>query len=328
MKTSRIILNAAIVVALGTQFPIEALAQAAAPAPAPAKPVAAKAVAVQRTFATPEEAVTALVSAVRAKDINALLAIVGPQSSSWLFTGDNVADANDWAKFAAAYEKKHDLRKEGDAKRILEVGDDAWPFPAPLVMKGKAWSFDANAGRDEIVNRRVGRNELDAIQTLLAIVDAQREYAAKDVDGNGYADYAKRFRSTPGKKDGLYWADDSGKAPSPLGPLVAIAAKEGYGKQPKADSSAQAPYHGYHYKILTSQGKDAKGGAYDYLVGDKLIGGFAVVAWPANYRISGVTTFLVNHDGVVFEKDLGAQTASMASAMTRFNPDATWRKAE
>jgi hypothetical protein len=195
-------------------------------------------------------------------------------------------------------------------------------------MKGKTWAFDANAGRDEIVNRRVGRNELDAIQTMLAIVDAQREYAAKDADGNGYADYAKRFRSTPGKKDGLYWPDESGKSPSPLGPLVATAAKEGYGKQPKAEPAAQQPFHGYHYKIMTSQGKDAKGGAYDYLVGDKLLGGFAVVAWPANYRVSGVTTLIVNHDGVVFEKDLGPQTASVASAMTRFNPDATWRKAE
>jgi hypothetical protein len=172
----------------------------------------------------------------------------------------------------------------------------------------------------------VGRNELDTIQTLLAIVDAQREYAASDADGNGFADYARRFRSTAGKKDGLFWPEEAGKAPSPLGPLVAVAATEGYGKA--AANPQRAPFHGYYYRILSSQGKDAPGGAYEYLVGDKLLGGFAVVAWPASYRASGVTTFVVNHEGVVYEKDLGPQTAAIAAAMTRFNPDATWRKAE
>src|SRR5262249_53980033 len=152
-----------------------------------------------------------------------------------------------------------------------------------------------------------------------------REYAQTDADGNGFADYARRFRSSPGKKDGLYWPDEPGKPQSPLGPLVATAAKEGYGKQPPKDEGPQA-YHGYRYRILTAQGKDAPGGAYDYLVGDKLLGGFAIVGWPATYRSSGVMTFIVSHDGVVYEKDLGAQTASIAGTMTRFNPDKTWGK--
>jgi hypothetical protein len=326
MNTSRILLRAAVAAALALAPVTAAFAQATAPAPAAAKPAAAKPATAQRTFASPDEAAAALFEAVKANNVDRLLAVVGPQSKSWLFTGDKVADANDWGKFAAAYEKKHVIRKESDAKAVLDVGDDAWPFPAPIVMKGKTWAFDADAGRDEITNRRVGRNELDTIQTLLAVVDAQREYAAKDLDGNGYADYAKRFRSTPGKKDGLYWPDESGKAPSPLGALFAAATKEGYGKQPPSDKPAA--YHGYYFKLLTSQGKDAPGGAYDYMVGDKLLGGFGVVAYPANYRASGVVTFVVNHDGVVFEKDLGPQTSSMASAMTRFNPDKTWRKAE
>jgi hypothetical protein len=199
------------------------------------------------------------------------------------------------------------------------------------VKHGDKWTFDANAGREELVNRRVGRNELDAMQTILAIVDAEREYAASDADGNGFADYARKFRSSPGKKDGLFWPTAEGAPPSPLGPLVAVAAKEGYGKGAKeADrtTGTPQPYRGYYYRILTAQGKNAPGGAYDYMVGNKLLGGFAVVAYPATYRVSGVTTFLVNHEGVVYEKDLGAQTASIAGNMTLFNPDSTWRKSQ
>jgi hypothetical protein len=238
-----------------------------------------------------------------------------------------VADANDWTKFVAAYDAKKSFEMKGEGRAILQVGADDWPFPAPIVKHGKAWAFDANAGREEILNRRVGRNELDTVQTLLAVVDAQREYAATDADGNGYADYAKRFRSSPGKKDGLYWDASAGQAESPLGPLVAVAATEGYGKQAKKDAGPAA-YHGYHYRILRSQGSHANGGTYDYMVGDKLLGGFAVVAWPANYGSSGVMTFLVNHEGVVYEKDLGPRTAALAASMTRFDPDTTWRKSQ
>ena len=321
MKSRNPILRALVAAALLAALPTAAIAQA------PATPTAAKHAATQRSFATPDEASAALADAVRAKSASALLAVVGPASRSWLFTGDKVADTNDWNRFLAAYDQKHVLEAQGDAKAILDVGDDAWPFPAPIVKRGSKWMFDAEAGREEIVNRRVGRNELDTIQTMLAIVDAQREYAEHDADGNGFADYAKRFRSTPGKKDGLYWPQEPGDGgESPLGPLVANATSEGYGEQVK--SSKPEAYHGYRYKILTAQGKNAQGGDYDYMVGDKLLGGFAVVAWPANYRSSGVTTFLVNHDGVVYEKDLGPQTASIASHMSRFDPDATWRKVE
>jgi hypothetical protein len=326
MNITKHILVAAVAGALAALPAPDAWSQTAAPAAKPAAAKPAAPAAKQRTFATPEEAATALADSLRAKDKDALLAVVGPGSASWLFSGDGVADANDWARFLAGYEAKKTLRKDGDAKVVLEVGPDDWPFPAPIVKSGATWAFDTNAGREEIVNRRVGRNELDTIQTLLAVVDAQREYAAADADGNGFTDYARRFRSSPGKKDGLYWPDESGKSPSPLGPLVAVAAKEGYGKQQPKEGEPVA-YHGYYYRILTAQGKNANGGAYDYLVKDKLIGGFAVVAWPANYGNSGVASFLVNHDGVVYEKDLGAQTAAVASAMKTFNPDATWKKA-
>ena len=318
MRLHQHILQAVIAGALAATFPFASIAQAAA------SPPAQKSAVTQKTFASPDEAANALIEAVRAKDANALLAVVGPGSGAWLFSGDPVADRNDWSRFLAAYDEKHAIDME-DGRAMLDVGNDAWPFPAPIVKRGARWAFDANAGKQEIVNRRVGRNELDAMQTLLAIVDAEREYAATDADGNGYADYAKRFASSPGKKDGLFWATEANEPPSPLGPMVAVAAREGY---TRAKNAERTPYHGYYYKILTSQGKDAPGGAYDYMVGDKLLGGFAIVAWPANYRSSGVTTFLVNHDGVVYEKDLGPQTASIAAAMTRFNPDATWRKAQ
>jgi hypothetical protein len=327
MKIPKHLITAALAGALAAAFAMEIPAQTpSSPAAAKAAAPAAKAATAQRTYATPDEAAKALADAVRAKDVNALLAVVGPDSKSWLFTGDKVADANDWAKFLGAYDEKKTLERKDDAKVVLDVGKDDWPFPAPIVKRGERWSFDTNAGREEIVSRRVGRNELDTIQSLLAIVDAQREYAASDADGNGYADYARRFRSSPGKKDGLYWPDEAGGKLSPLGPLVATASLEGYGKQ--ANSGEKQPYHGYHYRLLTSQGKDAPGGAYDYLLGDKLLGGFGVVAYPSSYGASGVMTFVVNHEGVVYEKDLGAQTAALGTSMAKFNPDATWRKVQ
>ena len=303
-----------------------AVAGGLAYAQAATAPPAAKSAAKQSSFASSEAAAAALADAVRGKDVQKLLAVVGPGSGDWLFSGDQVQDANDWKKFLAAYDEKHSFDDKG-TRAVLQVGKDDWPFPAPLVKKDGKWLFDANAGREEILNRRIGQNELDTMQTLLAVVDAQREYAASDPDGNGFADYARRFVSTPGKKDGLYWATEGGKPESPLGPLVAVAASEGYG-QKGAKAQTQQAFHGYYYKLLTSQGKNAAGGAYDYMVGDKLLGGFAIVAWPARYRVSGVTTFIVNHDGVVYEKDLGANGASVASAMSRYNPDPSWRKAQ
>ena len=322
MKIARTLL-ASTLAAMLVSAAVEARAQSpAAPAankPAPAKPAAAK----QKTFGSPKEAAAALAAAVRAANVDELLAVVGPDARPWIFSGDNVADRADWKRFLDAYDQKNALQTSGD-KAVLEVGNDAWPFPAPLVKKGDQWSFDTNAGREEVLNRRVGRNELNAIQTLLAVVDAQREYAAADPDRNGFADYARRFNSTPGKKDGLYWPTKPGESESPLGPLVAVAARDGYGKS----ADKPAPFHGYHYRLLTSQGKNAPGGAYDYVVGGKLLGGFGIVAYPATYGVSGVMTFVVNHDGVVQEKDLGPQTASVAGAMTRFDPDKTWRKAQ
>lgn len=305
-----------------TALPLATTALAQAPA---AKPKA-QATAAQSTYASPEAAAKALADAVRAQDANALLAVVGPGSKSWLFSGDPVADREGWAKFLAGYDKKNSIAKDGDAKATLLVGEDDWPFPAPLVQKAGKWTFDAEAGREEIINRRVGRNELDTIQTLLAVVDAQRLFASKDPDGNGVADYAARFISMPGKKDGLYWATKEGEAQSPLGPLIGEAASQGYA--PKTQPAKAQPYRGYYYRMMTRQGKDAPGGAYDYKVKDKLFGGFAVVAYPSNYGVSGVKTFIVNHDGVVYEKDLGAATPTTAAAMTQYNPDKTWQKAE
>ena len=279
--------------------------------------------AVQRSFATPEEAAKALAEAVRAGNVAGMLEVIGPKSKNWLFTGDKVSDAEEWKNFLAAYDRKNAVTREGDAKAVLVIGDD-WPFPAPLAKKGDKWAFDADAGREEVMNRRVGRNELDTIQTMLAIVDAQREYAAKDADGNGFTDYAARFWSSPGKKDGLYWPAKAGEPQSPMGPLAARAVREGYGGQAKP--AKPVPYNGYYYRILTRQGKDAPGGAYDYLVKGKLFGGFAVVAHPASYGNSGVKTFIVNHDGVVHEKDLGANSAAEAGRMKSYNPDKTWAK--
>jgi len=251
---------------------------------------------------------------------------VGPESKSWIFTGDTVQDRADWKTFLAAYDKKNAIAREGDSKAILELGDGNWPFPAPLVKKGGQWAFDAAAGREEVTNRRVGTNELGAIQTLLAIVDAQREYASSDPDKNGIANYAAKFISTPGKKDGLYWEAKGTEAESPLGPLVGAASAQGYGA--KKGSSKPQPYYGYYYRIVSTQGKDAPGGALDYRVKGHLFGGFAVVAYPSSYGVSGVKTFIVNHAGTVYEKDLGASTASVAAAMNSYNPDKTWKKAE
>lgn len=274
----------------------------------------------QKFFATPEAAAQALADAVRARDPQALLAVVGPASRDWLLSGDRVADRNDWAKFLAAYDRKSAIRRDGDTKAVLVVGDD-WPFPAPLRKWGDRWAFDAAAGREEIINRRIGHNELDTVQTLLAIVDAQREYAAADPDHSGFEDYARRFISSDGKKDGLYWPTPPGARSSPLGPLVGDATREGYRAK-----GGPRPYHGYYYRMLMAQGQDANGGAYDYLVNGQLIGGFAVVAYPAKYGVSGVMTFVVNHDGVVYEKDLGKTTVTAAAKMARFNPDKTWKK--
>lgn len=292
--------------------------------PAAPVPQAATKATKQTTYPTAAEAAAALANAVRAQDPKAVLTVVGPRSESWIFSGDPVSDRADWKRFLELYDAKHAFVMDGDAKATLTVGDDQWPFPAPLVKNGDRWQFDSEAGRDEVLNRRIGHNELDTIQTLLAIVDAQREYAASDSDHDGLHDYAQRFRSSPGRKDGLYWATQEGEPQSPLGPLVAAAAAKGYAVSGKGPN----PYHGYLFRIITAQGPAAPGGAYDYLVRGKLIGGFAVIAWPAKYDNSGIMTFIVNHDGVVYQKDLGDATAARAAKITRFDPDKTWTRAQ
>ena len=297
----------------------QAAEKQAASASAPAK--AQK----QPTFATPEEGVAELVQAVRAGSASRLLELMGAGSKSWLSSGDAVADRAEWKRFLDAYDKKNSIETEGSDKAILHAGEGDWTFPAPLVKQGDRWVFDGAAGREEVLNRRVGRNELDTIQTLLAIGDAQREYAAEAADGKGLIAYASRFRSSPGKKDGLYWPTKAGDPPSPLGPLVAQAVTEGYGSTAKK-AEARAAYHGYHYRLLTAQGKHAPGGAFDYMVNGKLFGGFAVVAWPVSYGNSGVQTFMVNHDGVVYAKDLGPGSAAEAAKMKRFDPGPGWTR--
>ena len=289
-------------------------------------PVSLAATAQQRSFGSAEEAVQAAVVATKNNDEKDLTAIFGPGSQELLSSGDAVADKQRRSDFLKAYEEKNRLASEGD-KMVLSVGKDNWPFPIPLVMqKSGAWVFDTAKGKEEIVNRRIGENELSAIKVALAYVDAQREYAMKDYDGDGLLEYAQKFRSDPGQKNGLYWEAKPGEEHSPLGPLAAQAVKEGYGQNKASDKPW--PFHGYFYRILTAQGKNASGGAYSYLVKGSMIGGFALVAYPAEYRNSGVMTFIVNHDGKVFQKDLGKNTASLAQSMKEYNPDKTWSEVQ
>ena len=283
--------------------------------------VALGAVAVkQETFSSPEEGVKALMEATKKSDTKAMLAILGPEAKSLIESGDQVSDRAAFERFVKSYEEANKLVKSGDTQAILEVGKDEWPFPIPLVKEANGWRFDTHEGKEEIINRRIGRNELDAIQVVLAVVDAEREYYQRDPDGDKLLQYAQKFISTKGKRDGLFWETKPGEERSPLGPLVARARGEGY----KGADGKPVAYHGYYYKLLTGQGKDAPGGAYDYRVRGKMMGGFGVVAYPAQYGSSGIMTFIVNHDGAVYQKDLGKNTPSIAQSMTKFNPDKTW----
>jgi len=282
--------------------------------------VSISATAQQRSFSSAEEAVKAAVAAARSDNDKELLAIFGAQAKDALFSGDAVADKQRRAEFLAAYDEQNRLASEGK-NTVLIVGKQDWPFPIPLVRKGQGWVFDTEQGKEEILNRRIGENELFTIQALLAVVDAQREYALKDRDKDSLLEYAQKFVSDPGKKNGLYWETKAGEAQSPLGPIMSEARREGYQGKP---STQPGPYHGYYYRILTAQGKNASGGAYSYLVKGQMIGGFAIVAYPAQYGNSGVMTFIVNHDGKVFQKNLGSNTASTAKNMKEYNPDKTW----
>jgi hypothetical protein len=332
------------IAALALQSSVPANAQAPAPAkpeaPAPAKPEAPaptktegpaakppapKPVVVQpKRFTSPEEATQAFVAALRAGDTKALLGILGSEGRTLVTSGDPVGDRRGRERFVDAYDAGHKLVANGDTV-TLQVGADDWPLPIPLVKQGERWRFDARQGRAEIIARRIGRNELYAMQTCLAIVDAQREYYAADHNNDGVLEYARQFGSAPGKRDGLYWPTQPGEPLSPLGDLVVRARAEGYRR---GEGGGPTPFYGYLYRILTSQGPAAPGGEYDYVVRGHMIAGFALVAFPAQYGVSGVMTFIVNHDGVVYQKDLGPSTRSIAFAMRTFNPDGTWAKAE
>jgi hypothetical protein len=276
----------------------------------------------QKTFSSPEEAVKSLVAAVRSNDIREMLAILGPGSRELISSGDDVADRAGREKFLKAYDQMNTLQQESADKMVLSIGADNWPLPIPIVKKGTTWVFDIREGKQEILNRRIGRNELHIMDVLHAYADAQHEYATKDCRGDGKVEFAQRLISTEGKRDGLYWEAKEGEEESPLGPLVARAAKEGYAN---ADLS---PFHGYYFKILKGQGKHVDGGAYNYVVKGKMILGFALVAYPAEYGNSGVMTFILNQEGIIYQKDLGKDTKRRAGAMKIFDPDKSWTKVE
>ena len=284
--------------------------------------VAAPAANAQQTYKTPDAAVDALIAAAKADDQKAALVVFGKDGEDIISSGDKVSDEDIRKRFVAAYDAKHQIVMKGDDKAILVIGEKDYPFAVPLVKKAGLWSFDTEGGRREVLQRRVGHNEISAIQTSLAYVDAQEEYAGKD-RGDGVGTYAQRFVSNDGKKDGLYWPTAAGEEESPLGELFAEATKQGY-----HSGEGRTPYHGYYFKILTKQGPAVTGGALDYVVKGRMMGGFGLVAYPAQYRNSGVMTFIVNQDGTVYQKDLGYDTPVVADEMTAYNPDKTWTKAD
>jgi hypothetical protein len=276
-----------------------------------------------KTFASPEAAVAALASAVRTTNRAELHAIFGPAVEE-IVNPDAVQAANEFGAFAAALGETNRLVSESETRRVLELGTEHWPFPVPIVKKAGQWYFDTEDGKDELLSRRIGRNELATLQVARACVEAQREYASRDRDGDEVLEYAQKMISTPGAKDGLFWSPDLDGEISPLGPLAAEAAAEGYTKGKKNTDAGPQPFHGYLFKLLTRQGSQVPGGKYDYVINGNMIGGFALVAWPAEYGESGIMTFVVNQQGRVYQKNLGRDTAKTAEAMKEYNPDKTW----
>ena len=273
------------------------------------------------TYASPEDAAQALATAAGAKDREAVRALFGLATDE-LVAADPVQAANDLEKFVEAFQAKHQLTPQSDTVVVLEIGQHDWPFPIPLVKQDGRWYFDTNAGKQELLNRRIGRDELATLETVRAYVDAQREYASRDRNGDEVLQYAQKFASTPGQKDGLYWSPDLDGEISPLGPLVAEARGEGYRRKGKDEP---VPYHGYLFKILTRQGRYAPGGRYDYIINGNMIAGFALVAWPAQHGESGVMTFIVNQQGRVYQKNLGPKTGTLAAAMKEYDLDSSWQ---
>jgi hypothetical protein len=272
----------------------------------------------QKTFSSAEEASNAMVKAAQSNDEAALLSILGADGKQIVSSGDETEDNQSRANFVQKYQEMHRLVKEPDGTTVLYIGAENWPTPIPLVNKGQAWYFDTEAGKKEILFRRIGRNEISSLRVCQELVAAQKEYSAA-----GNNEYAQKIFSDKDQHNGLYWKAANGEPPSPVGPLVALAAAKDHTNEQEA-----TPYRGYYYRLLTRQGKDASGGAKSYVVDGKMTGGFAFVAYPAEYRSSGVMTFMVGQDGVVYQKDLGKKTETLVTAMTEYNPDASWQKAE
>jgi hypothetical protein len=274
----------------------------------------------QKTFPSAEDASNALVMAIQSNDEKATLEILGPDGKNIVSSGDDVEDANSRSNFVQKYQEMHRLAKDPDGSTILYIGAKNWPTPIPLMNKGSAWYFDTEAGKKEILYRRIGRNEMSAIRVAQELVAAQKEYYAAQ-----HNEYAQKIFSSEGQHDGLYWKAAGGESPSPIGPLVAAAVAEGY---TKGQDVAPTPYRGYYYRILTRQGKNGAGGAKSYIVNGKMTDGFAFMAYPAEYRSSGVMTFIIGEDGVIYEKDLGKKTEAAARTMKEYNPNSSWRKTE
>ena len=275
-------------------------------------------------FDSLQKAIKALAGAVKKDDVQAIISIFGPEGKDIFLSGDPVADQSDRIRFLEVFEEGHVLEGKGPGKAILVLGNEGWPFPIPLVKQGNQWHFDVSAGKQEILDRRIGQNELNVINVMTTYVDAQNEYAAKDLDGDGVRAFAARLKSDPGEKNGLYWPAKEGEAMSPMGPLVAEAVRRGYVRK----DGKKSPYHGYYYGSILGQGDHAYGGAYDYQTHGKMILGYALLAYPAKYGVSGIMTFMVNQQGVLYEKDLGQDTESLAAAITKFDPDKSWAETD
>ncbi len=288
-----------------------------------ASPAMAAAAMQEKTFATPAAAIDALIAANRTNRIRELIAILGPKGAKLIHSGDPIADKRGRDRFVAAYDEAHKLELDGQDKAILIVGKEEWPLPIPLVRKRTGWRFDTKTGMEEILNRRIGHNELSVIEVCRAYVVAQREYAAKRLGPGGSPEYAQHFMSTNGQHNGLYWPVKSGEEESPLGPLIARARAAGY--SPGTPHANPRSYYGYFFRILTQQGKNAPGGARSYVVNGHATGGFALIAYPATYGDSGIMTFLVNQDGIVYQKNIGAATTRIAQRITQYDPDSSWQ---
>lgn len=294
----------------------------AADAPKSAVPAAAQAAPKRVYFATPDEGFNALIAALRKPDFKAVDRLLGPGHQRITDSGDSAADREAAQRFVADFDAKHRIEVNGE-NALLSTGETDWPMPIPLVKHAQGWAFDADAGEEELIARRIGRNELDAMQVCLAFIDMQLDYASSDHDGNGLLEYATRLVSRPGRNDGLYWPAKAGEPPSPAGPRLAAA-----NVQPTAGKQSSRPYHGYYFRILTAQGEHASGGKRNYIVDGRLIGGVALLAWPASYLSSGVKTFQCNLDGAIYERDLGPDTPTLVRKVNAFDPGPGWSRAK